>query len=862
MANDMSVPVLPDGSEIDLVTGLTDEQVAASRAANGSNEFAPLPKKTLWDFVKASFGDPMLRILVVAAAVTMALGSRNGEYEDGIAITIAVIVVVLVGTFNELRAQRDYAALEEVSSHQFVRVVRGGHIEEVDTAELVVGDVVEVNLGDVLAADVVFASGNPLTVNEAQITGEPETKKRPGDPLFASSRVLDGGGRAVVASVGDDTVFGKIRSEIQEGDTATPLQERLESFAGTIGKIGTGVAVFTLVALVGSDLIRGDLDFGTSIEFWEAMVEYVTVAVTIVVVTVPEGLPLAVTLSLAYTTRRMAQEQALVRELSACETMGSATIVCTDKTGTLTLGHMDVARVWAGGTMYEAAEIGAMPAETLDLLARGIAVNSTADIVERDGERHVAGNSTEGALLMLLDSLGHDYLRTRNDHALLERVEFNSVRKYMESLVEVPGGRELHVKGAPEVVLERTGDAELAAEILGVVDDAAQRGYRTLGVAASRPDGDLEFLALVVLADPMRTEVPDSVERCGRAGVGVMMITGDIAPTAFEIARQAGIADDQDQVITGGEFRELTDEEASDRLRSTKVMARALPDDKSRVARLLQDQGEVVAMTGDGVNDAPALVASDVGFSMGSGSKVAREASDIVVVDDDFTTIVRAIRWGRAVFENIRKFLQFQLTVNVVALGVALTAALAGFGTPLNPVQLLWVNLIMDSFAAVALTLQRPSDSLYDQKPHGRSAPLVSKFMMINIGVASAFMFALLWVVLGTDLVTDTGREDVVRTTLVFNTFVFLQIFNAFNARAVRPGRNPLEGIFTAASFNTIMAIIVVMQAIIIAVGGSTFEVTPLSAGQWAASVGLGGLMIPVGFISRRIATAFAGDEE
>lgn len=840
----------------DVRRGLSDDEVRASRQEHGSNEFTPLPSSSWWDFVKASFSDPMLRILVVAALVSVGLGARSGEYQDGVAITVAVVVVVLVGTFNELRAQRDYSALNDISAHHQVKVIRNSRVRQVDVTELVVGDVVDLALGDVLPADALFVHGNPLIVNEAEITGEPQTEKNLGEPLYAGSRLLDGSGKAEITSVGDNTVYGRIRSEIRVGGGSTPLQERLEAFARWIGKVGTAVAVLTFAGLVMSDVVRESIKPELSVDFFGLMLDHLTIAVTIVVVSVPEGLPLAVTLSLAYTTRKMAAEMALVRELSACETMGSATIVCTDKTGTLTFGRMDVSWLNIDGCHIEASQYGSLPPETRALLGRAFSVNSTADLIDDQGEIVAVGNPTEGALLRLLDSTDEDYSGIRRTFEPIERVEFNSVRKYMSTRISVNGGDEVHLKGAPEVVLEMCNSD--GHPVSGELTAAAGRGYRTLGLACGSSIEDLRFLGLVVLDDTLRPEVPESVQRCRRAGVEVMMITGDNADTAHQIATEAGIADGEGQLLSGPESRELTDDELSARLSRTKVIARALPDDKSRVARLLQERGEVVAMTGDGVNDAPALVAADVGFAMGSGSKVAREAGDIVVVDDDFTTIVRAIRWGRSVFENIRKFLQFQLTVNLVALAVAFTAALGGFGTPLTAVQLLWVNLIMDSLAAIALTLQPPSEELYDQPPHGRSDPLVSRFMAVNIGITAAYMFVVLWVVLLVDIFGSHGTGDLYRNTVVFNVFVFMQLFNAFNARAVRPCRNPFKGLGTSPAFTSIMLLILIVQVAVVLFGGAFFDTQPLDPWAWFLSFLVGVSVLPVGALSRTVSRHFA----
>ena len=816
--------------------------------------------------MKEAFSDPMVRVLLVAAALSIGVGAVEGHLLDGIAISVAVIIVTSVGTFNQLRAQRDYTALEEISSRELTRVIRDGKVAEIDSEELVTGDVVEVHVGDITPADMVFVGRSDLLVSEAQITGEPETTKADGDELFAGSRVLDGSGRGIVAAVGDETVFGRIRQELAREERSTPLEERLERFAKQIGIVGSAVAVITFIALIVSGLLRDEVGRIGSVQSVEYLLETLTIAITIVVVTVPEGLPLAVTLCLAYTTRRMAEEKALVRELSACETMGAATIVCSDKTGTLTEGRMSLLSLVIDGREVPAAEVPTSPA--WDVWCRSIATNSTADLVYEDDGVVAVGNSTEGAMLVHLEAHGVDYLGLRIDHELLERIEFNSDRKYMESHVPFEGRVEAHVKGAPEVVIGRC-EHELTPEGRVPLDDdrrrraleavrtAARRGHRTLAVAVGDASDDgvateLSLVAVAVLSDPLRPTVVESVERCKGAGVGVMMITGDVSDTARQIARESGIAEgEDDRVIAGDELAAMTDEELTEALPTLKVVARALPDDKSRIARLLQEQGHVVAMTGDGVNDAPALVTADVGFSMGSGSRVAREASDIVVVDDDFTTIVRAIRWGRSVFENIRKFLQFQLTVNVVALAVAFSAAMLGFGTPLTAVQLLWVNLIMDSFAALALTLERPSDALYQQPPHARTEPLVSRFMWMNVIGMGVWMTIVIWIILATDLLASGPRDDVVRTTLVFNTFVLLQVANLVNARAARPGRNPLDGLLGARWFLAIGGFILLSQVFIVQVGGSVFRTTALDLEQWVVCAAIGLTAVPVGIVLR-----------
>ncbi len=867
--------------DVDISHGLTSAQVE-ERRTQGSNAFSPLPTKSGWELFIEAFGDPMLKILLGAAAVSLVLGAFSGHWIDGIAISLAVLVVTSVGTYNQVRANRDYTALDAVSRKTGVKVVRDGRVDEIDSEELVHGDVFEINTGDVLPADATYVRGADLLINEAAITGEPDTTKSVGDKLYSSSRVLDGSGRAVVAEVGDATVFGKARLATGERDKTTPLEERLDALASKIGKAGTFAAVLTFFALIGSGYLRDEAPaVALTSEFAEFILDALIIAVTIIVVAVPEGLPLAVTLSLAYTTRKMAQDNALVRELAACETMGAATIVCSDKTGTLTAGAMTLNSADIGGQTWDAAALASVAGDaskalTFQSLAKSVAVNSTADLVEREGEIVVAGNSTEGALLKWLVAQDFDYRAVRDDAQVVARREFNSTRKHMLTVADNGDGTsQVHMKGAPEVVLSYCStilsdgdvvplDKARADAVLEALRQAAGRGNRTLGFAqGSKPAGTendqldqgLTFTGVFVIADPIRLEVPDSVDLCRRAGVRVMMITGDIHETAQEIGRQSGIVRDGDIALEGPVFRKMTDEQISADLRRISVLSRALPDDKKRMVELLQAQGDVVAVTGDGVNDAPALVTADVGFSMGSGSKVAREASDIVLVDDNFASLVRAIRWGRSVFENIRKFLQFQLTVNVVALSTAFVAALAGYGTPLTAVQLLWVNLIMDSLAALALALEPPTDELFDQPPHGREEPLISRSMWISVMVIGIYMFAVLIVILTTNIFVDTD-DDIYRNTFLFNMFVWMQIWNEFNSRSTRFNRSPFTGLTKSFSFLWVVVAIALLQLIIVTVGGSVFSTVPLSIGDWAKSIGFAASVLVVAALVRLIGRA------
>lgn len=877
----------------DLSHGLSETQINESRDRHGSNRFAALPTKSPLEFLIEAFGDPMVRILVVCAVIAFGVGISTGEWIEGVAIVCAIVVVSAVGVRNQVKAQRDYSALDAQATAMTARVVRSGQITEVDTTDLVVGDVLEVNTGDVLPADAHFGRGTDLLVDEKHITGEPDNGKRVGDIIYAGSRVLDGSGRAVVSVVGDATLLGGIRSKLSAERDATPLEQRLDDLAKKVGRVGMAAAAITALALIVVAAIRGEyvhdgeveaFSFGWNSTTGQMLLFAATIAFTIIVVAVPEGLPLAVTLALSYTTRRMAGEQILVRELPACETMGAGTIICTDKTGTLTAGSMSLAHILTDGQILDAAT--ATPAEVAGAqrVFDGFAINSSADLVAKDGgDVHVVGNATEGGILKWFDPHGTSYREVRDSAEVIDRREFSSKRKHMATMVKDPNrGAVVYMKGAPEVVLgycdrvvdhggsiNQLDDAAIAATIETVRGFAA-RGFRTLAVAYNETDGSvalddgadqaLIFQAVFVISDPIRAEVPAAVTRCRKAGVNVLMITGDIPETAAEIGRQSGIVTDNAKVLTHDQFSSLTDEQIAAMLDAGEIeaLARALPEDKERLVSILQDRGEVVGMTGDGVNDAPALKAADVGFAMGSGSRVAREASDVVIVDDNFTSTVSAIRWGRSVFENLRKFIQFQLTVNVVALTLTFVASVFGFGSPLTAVQLLWVNLIMDSFAALALALEPPSDRLFEQPPHGRSEELISAQMWRSIFITGAFMLLVLLVVLvSPEWFGLSQSDDAYRNTFVFNCFVWMQVFNAVNSRTIRANRSPFEAMHRSGSFLTIIGIIVLSQVIIVNFGGEVFSVVRLSLADWGTSLLIGSVMLLVGMLVRLIGRSF-----
>ncbi len=859
----------------DLSRGLTSVQVNANRSRWGNNQLTQTAQVTFLQRLWETLADKTLIVLIVAAVISIALGFFTHEFLEGIAILIAVAIASLVGAFNEHQKDREFAALNKVKEDVLIKVIRGGEFMRISVYELVVGDLIELQTGDKIPADGFLARGVDVRVDQSTLTGEAASvRKDDSDPELLCGTVLtDGHGMMVATAVGDHSEYGKLRLAVQEGTEETPLQERLSKLADQIGIAGTVAAVLTFAALMLQGILRNELSWPPDTATFQALLQYAIIAVTIVVVAVPEGLPLAVTASLAYSVRKMMADNNLVRRLMACETMGAATVVCTDKTGTLTYNHMRVAAAWLGGQRFDDPPDRDDVTETVrESFCKISSINSTARL-EKDGDQlHYVGNVTECALLAIVERWGEDYVARRASADVLHQLSFSSARKRMTTLIRQRENTLVLVKGAPGIVLGRCshllqGDGKIPLddatreEAREVIDAFSGRALRTLALAYRNAPGEqvlegsdknLVLVGIVGIADPPREDVPEAIARCRGAGIDVKMVTGDNRATAEQIARQIGMLDEGELVMTGPELDELNEAELRRIAPDLRILARSSPGNKHQLVHALRERKEVVAVTGDGTNDAPALRHADVGLSMGlCGTEVAKEASDIVLLDDNFSSIVRAAVWGRSIFENIRKFLQFQLTVNVAALAVAFTGALLGFGTPLTAVQLLWVNLIMDTLAALALGLEPPSDELLEQPPHGRHAPLISKSMWFSILAMGAVMFAIEMIVLTTGVVVD--RDDPAALTMVFNIFVLMQVFNEVNCRSTRFDKSVWKGILSSHWFISIVAIIVVLQVGIVQFGGDFFRTIGLSPAEWGKCVLVALVILPVGYLLRFI---------
>ncbi|MDR0977119.1 MAG: calcium-translocating P-type ATPase, PMCA-type, partial [Prevotellaceae bacterium] len=770
--------------------GLTDEEVLRSREQHGVNLLTPPKRPSLWKLYLEKFEDPVIRVLLVAAVLSLVISIIENEYAETIGIFAAILLATGIGFFFEYDANKKFDLLNAVGEETGVKVIRNGRVQEVPRKDVVVGDLVVLETGEEVPADGVLLEAISMQVNESNLTGEPVTEKstNPDDfdkeATYATNRVLrgttvvDGHGAMRVENVGDATEIGKVaRQSTEEIEEPTPLNIQLSRLAKLISRIGFSVAGLAFVIFFVKDVLLV-FDFAAmhTLSDWlpaiQATLKYFMMAVTLIVVSVPEGLPMSVTLSLALNMRRMLTTNNLVRKMHACETMGAITVICTDKTGTLTQNLMQVHEP----NFYALKEKQLTDNRASDLIKEGISVNSTAFLEETpDGEKPKGvGNPTEVALLLWLDSQGENYLERREAATTIDQLTFSTERKFMATLVHSPllGKKVLYVKGAPEIVLRKCqevvmdDDRRTSVEAYKETIVAQLLGYqnmamRTLGFAYKIVDdndasdcvalvnqGDLSFLGVVAISDPVRPDVPAAVAQCRSAGIDVKIVTGDTTGTATEIARQIGLWKPEDtdrNRITGVEFEALSDEEALDRVMDLKIMSRARPTDKQRLVQLLQQRGAVVAVTGDGTNDAPALNHAQVGLSMGTGTSVAKEASDITLMDDSFRSIGTAVMWGRSLYNNIQRFIVFQLTINFVALLIVLLGSIIGTELPLTVTQMLWVNLIMDTFAALALASLPPSEDVMKEKPRKSSDFIITHAMWTNIiGVGMAFVVILL----------------------------------------------------------------------------------------------------------------------
>ncbi|WP_283390609.1 calcium-translocating P-type ATPase, PMCA-type [Millionella massiliensis] len=942
--------------------GLNPQQVAESREKYGSNNLTPPPRTPLWKLFLEKFSDPVIRILLIAAFLSLGISFVHGEFYETIGIFCAIFLATGVAFWFEVDAAKKFDILNQVNDDSPVRVIRDGQVREVGKKEIVVGDIILLETGDEIPADAELIEAVSLQVNESNLTGEPSASKTihpedfkpdatyPGNHVLRGTTVIDGHGIARVIRVGDSTEFGKVaRQATVKSEEVTPLNRQLDRLAKLIGVVGFALALITFLSLFLKDIFGGqnhytlgqlglvgavlagaavalvkvwvpilydayylagkNKDLPAAVEklgwmFWLVLgllvfaaiaaigllfgvnplsadswigldaagriLNYFMVAVTLIVVAVPEGLPMSVTLSLALSIRKMLRSNNLVRKMHACETMGATTVICTDKTGTLTKNQMSV----------EAAHFDFGVPEAV--VYEGIAVNTTANLNRDDAEHpKPLGNPTEGALLLWLDRRGQEYATLRGAAETVAQLPFSTRHKYMATIVRSAatgqsGVTLLYVKGAPEMVLahcagltdeqKRTIEAQLldyqgkAMRTLGfayrVLPEADYSHYDSDRIKTLVSEGGLTFAGFTAIMDPVREDVPAAVAECMSAGIAVKIVTGDTPGTAREIGRQIGLwnpaTDGPQNEITGVEWEALSDEEALERVGSIKIMSRARPMDKQRLVQMLQRRGEVVAVTGDGTNDAPALNFANVGLSMGSGTSVAKEASDITLLDDSFASIATAVMWGRSVYRNIQRFVLFQLTINVAALTIVFMGSLLGFTLPLTVTQMLWVNLIMDTFAAGALASLPPDKREMTHKPRRTSDFIISPFMRRSIlwtGLSFVVVLLALLYVFG-----HTGQGVTpYKLSLFFTVFVMLQFWNMFNAKAYASGRTAFHGLLHDTGFLIVASLIVVGQILIVSFGGEVFRVVPLSLRDWLIVIASTSIVLWVGELIRLI---------
>ena len=877
--------------------GLTDQEVLQSREKYGANLLTPPKRPSLLKLYLEKFEDPVVRVLLIAAVFSLIISVIENEYAETIGIIAAILLATGIGFYFEYDANKKFDLLNAVTEETLVKVIRNGRIQEIPRKDVVVGDIVVLETGEEIPADGELIEAISLQVNESNLTGEPVINKTiieadfDEEATYASNLVMrgttvvDGHGSMKVLRVGDATEIGKVARQSTEQTTEpTPLNIQLTKLANLIGKIGFTVAGLAFLIFFIKDVVLY-FDFG-ALNGWhdwlpvlERTLKYFMMAVTLIVVAVPEGLPMSVTLSLALNMRRMLATNNLVRKMHACETMGAITVICTDKTGTLTQNLMQVHEP----NFYGLKDGGKLADDDISrLIAEGISANSTAFLEETgEGEKPKGvGNPTEVALLLWLNSQKRNYLELREGARVLDQLTFSTERKFMATLVKSPliGKKVLYIKGAPEIVLGKCKEVILDGRRVDSMEyrstvEAQLLGYqnmamRTLGFAFrlvedNEPDdcvalvseNNLNFLGVVAISDPIRPDVPAAVAKCQSAGIGIKIVTGDTPGTATEIARQIGLwkpEDTERNRITGVAFAELSDEEALDRVMDLKIMSRARPTDKQRLVQLLQQKGAVVAVTGDGTNDAPALNHAQVGLSMGTGTLVAKEASDITLLDDSFNSIGTAVMWGRSLYKNIQRFIVFQLTINFVALLIVLLGSIVGTELPLTVTQMLWVNLIMDTFAALALASIPPSESVMNDKPRRSTDFIISKAMQHNIfGVGTLFLVVLMAMIYY--FTNADGGMTVQRLTIFFTFFVMLQFWNLFNARVFGTTDSAFKGLTKSYGMELIVLAILGGQFLIVQFGGAVFRTEPLDWQTWLIIIGSSSLVLWIGELIRLV---------
>ena len=849
-------------------SGLNDSEVQQSRKQFGENIITPPPHTPLWKLFLEKFKDPIIRILLVAAVLSLIISIMHNEYAETIGIFFAIFLATGVGFWFEMDANKKFELLNQVNDDIHIKVLRNGNIHEIPKREIVVGDIVVLETGEEIPADGELIEAISLQVNESTLTGEPVIDKTtdpadfdpeatyPSNKIMRGTTIVNGHCVYKVEKVGDATEFGKVAQKSTEiNHDKTPLSKQLEGLAKFISIIGFTVAGVTFVGLLTKDIIAGIFTADTifTLETAGRILKYFMVAVTLIVVSVPEGLPMSVTLSLALSMRKMLKTNNLVRKMHACETMGAVTVICTDKTGTLTQNRMHVQELvrYDALPMHDFAEI--------------VAANSTAFL---DVSGAVIGNPTEGALLEWLHAQGEDYEPLRAGAKIVDRLTFSTERKYMATIIQsgISGRRIVCVKGAPEIVRAMCApdgkDEQVAEQLLGFQG----RAMRTLAVAWAETAEDdcqravaaaqLHFAGVAAISDPVREDVPEAVGRCLKAGIDVKIVTGDTPATAREIARQIGLWNDARNTdrnhMTGTEFAAMSDEELLGRVQELKIMSRARPLDKQRLVRLLQQRGEVVAVTGDGTNDAPALNFANVGLSMGSGTSVAKDASDITLLDDSFASIATAVMWGRSLYRNIQRFVLFQLTINFAAILICFVGAVFGTDMPLTVVQILWVNIIMDTFAAMAMASLPPNPEVMLEKPRPRNEFIITRAMARTLFTCGIVMVAILLGMLFWWTIT-TGGLTVRQLTVFFSTFVFLQFWNMFNAKGFETRHSVFSCLRGCREFFLILLAIAVGQVLIVEFGGEVFRTEPLAWRGWAVIIGSTSLIAVGGEIVRAI---------
>jgi plasma-membrane calcium-translocating P-type ATPase len=961
-------------------SGLTDAQVQESRQKYGENVLTPPEKEPLWKLFLEKFEDPIIRILLIAAFISLGIAivnhvtGKGAHYEETIGVFCAIFLATGVAFWFEMDANKKFDILNQVNDDDLVMVIRNNNIQQVPKRDIVVGDVVLLEIGNEVPADGELLEAVTLQMDESTLTGEPSIDKTtnpedfeegvtyPSNWVLRGTKVINGHGTMRVTKVGDATEFGQVAekaTEMVEGQT--PLNRQLDSLAKFIGVVGMALAILTFSVLFIKDIFLGvdsyslgqlgllgagiigavialikvwmpivydafelmgkekempksieeggwlkwigigfvvfivlagvGFAFGVnplqpeswvSLEAAGRILQYFMVAVTLVVVAVPEGLPMSVTLSLALSMRRMLKANNLVRKMHACETMGATTVICTDKTGTLTQNQMQVSQTNFYGLEGQKIQNN----DASQLVVENIAVNSTAFLDYSDPVKIKAlGNPTEGALLLWLKDSEVDYLTVRENSEIVDQLPFSTERKFMATVVDSPALKKkvLYVKGAPEIVLGKCATVLDGASFSPVAERKAQieeqllqyqnQAMRTLGFAykvievdmdLKHIPNDLIFMGITAIADPVRPDVPDAVKDCLSAGIGVKIVTGDTYGTAREIGRQIGIwkdGEDNDlNIITGVDFEALSDDEALERVKTLKIMCRARPTDKQRLVELLKKGGEIVAVTGDGTNDAPALNYADVGLSMGSGTSVAKEASDITLLDDSFSSIATAVMWGRSLYKNIQRFILFQLTINVAALLLVFLGSIFGHELPLTVTQMLWVNLIMDTFAAGALASLPPNPNVMKEKPRKNTDFIINPPMRTNILTVGLIFVAILMGMLfyfnvpaHLESFFDYVSGDKMKYFLsyFFTVFVMLQFWNMFNAKAFGTGRSAFAGMGQSLGFVLVALIILVGQFLIVTFGGDVFRTVPLTVNDWLIIIGSTSLVLWIGEIIR-----------